>query len=40
MVSTLEQMQVPNKTGHGAQRSKRPMMASRTPCSMKTSEIW
>ena len=30
MVSTLEQMQVPNGTGPGARRSKRPLLASRT----------
>ena len=28
MVSTLEQMQVPNGTGPGAQRSKRPLLAT------------
>ena len=27
MVSTLEQMQVPNGTGPGVQRSKRPLLA-------------
>ena len=32
MVSTLEQMQVPNKTGPGVPRSKRPLLASRTRC--------
>ena len=31
MVSTLEQMQVPNGTGPGVRRSKRPLLASRTP---------
>ena len=30
MVSTLEQMQVPNGTGPGVRRSKRPLPASRT----------
>ena len=30
MVSTLEQMQVPNGTGPGVRRSKRPLLASRT----------
>ena len=30
MVSTLEQMQVPNRTGPGVRRSKRPLYASRT----------
>ena len=29
MVSTLEQMQVPNGTGPGVQRSTRPLLASR-----------
>ena len=33
MVSTLEQMQVPNGTGPGVRRSKRPLLASRTRCS-------
>ena len=28
MVSTLEQMQVPNETGPGVRRSKRPLLAS------------
>ena len=32
MVSTLEQMQVPNGTGPGVRRSKRPLLASRTRC--------
>ena len=32
MVSTLEQMQVPNGTGLGVRRSKRPLVASRTRC--------
>ena len=38
MVSILEQMQVPNGTGLGVQRSKRPLLASRTRCkySMET----
>ena len=30
MVSTLEQMQVPNETGPGVRWSKRPLLASRT----------
>ena len=30
MVSTLEQMQVPNETGPGVQISKHPLLASRT----------
>ena len=30
MVSTLEQMQIPNGTGPGVRRSKRPLLASRT----------
>ena len=29
---TLEQMQVPNGTGPGVRRSKRPLLASRTRC--------
>ena len=33
MVSTLELMQVPNGTGPGVRRSKRPLLASRTRCS-------
>ena len=32
MVSTLEQMQVPNGTGPGVRMSKRPLFASRTRC--------
>ena len=32
MVSTSEQMQVPNGTGPGVRRSKRPLLASRTRC--------
>ena len=32
MVSTLEQMQVPNETGPGGVRSKRPLLAHRTRC--------
>ena len=32
MVSTLEQMQVPNWTGPGVRRSKRLLLASRTRC--------
>ena len=32
MVSTSEQMQVPNGTGPGVRRSKRPLFASRTRC--------
>ena len=35
MVSTLEQMQVPNGTGQGVRRSKRPLMASRTRCNVQ-----
>ena len=34
MVSTLEQMQVPNGTGPGVRRSKRPLLASRTRCNI------
>ena len=34
MVSTLEQMQVPNGTGPGVWRSKRPLLASRTRCNV------
>ena len=32
IVSTLEQMQVPNGTGPGARRRKRPLLASCTRC--------
>ena len=35
MVSTLEQMQVPNGTGPGVRRSKRPLLASRTRCNVQ-----
>ena len=34
MVSTLGQMQVPNGTGPGVRRSKRPLLASRTRCNV------
>ena len=34
MVSTLEQMQVPNGTGPGVRRSKRPLLVSRTRCNV------
>ena len=34
MVSTLEQMQVPNGTGPGVRRSKRPLLASRIRCNV------
>ena len=34
MVSTLEQMQVPNGTGPSVRRSKRPLLASRTRCNV------
>ena len=34
MVSTLEQMQVPNGIGPGVQRSKLPLLASRTRCNV------
>ena len=34
MVSTLEQMQVPNGTGPGVRRSKRPLLASCTRCNV------
>ena len=34
MVSTLEQMQVPNGTGPVVRRSKRPLLASRTRCNV------
>ena len=36
MVSTLEQMQVPNGTGPGVRMSKRPLLASRTRCNVLT----
>ena len=39
MVSTLEQMQVPNGTGPGVRRSKRPLLASRTRCTVVWSKI-
>ena len=34
MNSTLEQMQVPNGTGQGVQRSKRPLLATDTHCNV------
>ena len=34
MVSTLKQMQVPNWTGPGVRRSKRPLLASRNRCNI------
>ena len=34
MVSTLEQMQVPNGTGPGVRRRKRPLLASHTRCNV------
>ena len=34
MVSTLEQMQVPNGTGPGVRRSKRPLLASCIRCNV------
>ena len=34
MVSTLEQIQVPNGTGPGVRRSKRPLLASHTRCNV------
>ena len=34
MVSTLEQLQVPNGTGPGVRRSKRPLLASCTRCNV------
>ena len=34
MVSILEQMQVPNWTGPGVRRSKRPLLARRTRCNV------
>ena len=34
MVSTLEQMQVPNGTRPGVRRSKRPLLARRTRCNV------
>ena len=42
MVSTLEQVQVPNGTGSGVRRSKRPLLASHTRCNdlWKHPEIW
>ena len=38
MSSTLEQMQVPNGTGPGVWRSKRPFLASRTPCKRRSQQ--
>ena len=35
MVSTLEQMEVPNGTGQGVRRSKRLLLASRTRCNVQ-----
>ena len=32
MATTYEQMQVPNGTGPGVRRSKRPLLVSRTRC--------
>ena len=42
MVSTLEQMKVPNETGQGVRRSKRPLLTSRTRSNVlwKPAEIW
>ena len=42
MVSTLEQMQVPDWTGPGVRRSKRPLIASPTRCYVlwKPPKIW
>ena len=34
MVSTLEQMEVPNGTGPDVRRSERPLLASRTRCNV------
>ena len=34
MVSTYEQMQVPNGTGPGVRRSKRPLLASHIRCNV------
>ena len=34
MVSTLEQMLVPNESGPDVRRSKRPLLASRTRCNV------
>ena len=34
MISTLEQMQVPNGTGPGVRRSKRPLLACHTRCNV------
>ena len=34
MVSTLEQMQVPNGTEPGVQKSKRPLLARRIRCNV------
>ena len=34
MVPTLERIQVPNGTGPGVRRSKRPLLASRTRCNV------
>ena len=39
MVSTLEQIQVPNGTVSGVPRSKRPLLASRTRCNDKKSVV-
>ena len=42
MVSTLEQMEVPNGTGPGVRMSKRPLLASCIRCNVlwKPPEIW
>ena len=34
IVSTLEQMQIPNGTGPGVWRSKRPLLTSHTRCNV------
>ena len=41
-VSTLEQMQVPNGSGQGVRRSKRPLLNNRTHCNVlwKPLKIW
>ena len=40
MISILEQMQVPNGTESGVQRSKRPLLASRTRCKCPMETSW
>ena len=40
MVSTLEQMQVPNGTGPGVRKGKRPLLTSRTRCKCSMAISW